>query len=428
MLWSTSAAVYFTIILCLIRFAKGNELHYKIVKCCQDDHGGAKNSKYWLLFKDTHREIPDKETVSALDFNPDNVAVIAFSELNTKTLRTPPVPLIKNDRSNPDAIMALELAKIRSIVPKSLPYEFNMVCDGCKNPAVLKWHGQLISISEYVRIRGDVLHIFWVNSTTEPLKQSDLFGISTQPNDNVAGITIPGTDARILVNHKNNNLIIAYFPRFRMPLRVGYAELTVTSSGQIGWTNMYDAIIPHEQDFPKEKNWAPFYHNDSLLFVQTVNPFHVNSVAETEVDGKKYLQATTVSKEPAEIHWAYGQLRGGTNPVRLHDRYIAFFHSIGNLGSGYKTYFFGAYSFSLHPPFKILSYSPVPIVDDLMYTGPWYNYRGILYDYAAYPMALYLEKKGVLHLSFGHNDIRGYVCRINVQDLLDSMVPVGPLS
>jgi hypothetical protein len=399
--------------------------HYKVVKCCEGGTG-ENNGKMWLLFKNTYREIPDKETVASLGFDPENIPTIQASELTTKQLRTPPVALIKNDKSNPDAVMALEMAKIRAIVPKDLVYDFTVVCDGCKNPAVLKWNHQLIAVSEYVRIRGDVLHFFWVNSSSAPIRDPNLYGITMQPNDAVAGITIPGTDARILVDHKTNNLIVAYYPRFRQPLRVGYAELSIVNN-KATWTNMYDAIIPHEQDFPKEKNWAPFFYNDSLLFVQTMNPFHVNSVAETDVDGKKYLQATTISKEPADIQWAYGQLRGGTNPIKLHDRYIAFFHSIGDLGSSYKTYFFGAYSFSLHPPFKLLSYSPVPIIHDIMYTGPWYNYRGIRYDYAAYPMALFLEKKGVLHLSYGHNDIRGYVCRINVDELLESMVPVGSL-
>lgn len=230
---------------------------------------------------------------------------------------------------------------------------------------------------------------------------------------------------------------------------------------------MYDSILPDQSEFPKgriiisllnliclvvygslqnsEKNWAPFFvpnidnnssnghghvrgaHralNETLLFVQTINPLHIVRVRRHDKNPRD-LQAITVSSVHSDIYWAYGQLRSGSNPIRLQDRYLGFFHSIADLGSGYKTYFFGAYSFSLNPPFRMLSYSAVPIADERLYTGPWFNYRGIKYDYAAYPMTLMLDKnKKTLHLSLGHNDVRGYICKLNVDDLLESMVPV----
>lgn len=230
---------------------------------------------------------------------------------------------------------------------------------------------------------------------------------------------------------------------------------------------MYDSIVPDQSEFPKgrifnsffcdlvmcsfdasinysEKNWAPFFvpnldiaskghehhhgahnaANQTLLFVQTINPLRIVRVRSHDKNPRD-LQAITVSSIFSDIKWGFGQMRSGSNPVRLHDRHLAFFHSIGDLGSGFKTYFFGAYSFSLNPPFRLLSHSAVPITDDHLYTGSWYSYRGIRYDYVAYPMSLVLGKdRKTLHLSLGHNDVRGFICKINLEDLLESMVPV----
>jgi hypothetical protein len=98
-----------------------------------------------------------------------------------------------------------------------------------------------------------------------------------------------------------------------------------------------------------------------------------------------------------------------------------------SFGEGFrrKTYFFGAYAFSLHPPFRIIAISAVPIVDEFLYTGPWYTNLGSnSYTYAPYPVSLMIEKKGVLLMSIGMNDDKGYLCHMRIRDLLESMAPV----
>lgn len=66
-----------------------------------------------------------------------------------------------------------------------------------------------------------------MNVSHSPLVNTNLFGISTQPSDKVGGSTIPGTDARIAIHPDTGNLIVAHYPRFKLPLCLGYAELAV---------------------------------------------------------------------------------------------------------------------------------------------------------------------------------------------------------
>jgi len=89
--------------------------------------------------------------------------------------------------------------------------------------------------------------------------------------------------------------------------------------------------------------------------------------------------AGSVSLQPKlPVQWEYGEIRGGTNAVFLEGRgeYLGMFHSMGNLAMESKsTYFFGAFTFSADPPFRLLRLSHMPILDkdsksnNLLYDG-----------------------------------------------------------
>ena len=121
--------------------------------------------------------------------------------------------------------------------------------------------------------------------------------------------------------------------------------------------------------------------------------------------------------------WEWGDLRGGTNAVLLGDVYVAMFHTRPKMhNSDLITYFFGAYAFSRHPPFRLVAVSNVPIVDERFYNGPWVNRR---FCYAPYPTGLWLENEGaVVKMTMGFNDREGYVLTFDAQVLLESLVPV----
>jgi len=130
--------------------------------------------------------------------------------------------------------------------------------------------------------------------------------------------------------------------------------------------------------------------------------------------------------EMSDYYWPYGDVRGGTNAVFLPDKgvYLAFLHSAGHIpGLFMKTYVMGAYTFSAEPPFRVLSMSPYPIMPHRFYDGPWHPIKNRQIDYCIFPMSLMVEKDDVL-LSFGYQDQRGYLAKIKLQKLLDTLVPV----
>lgn len=429
---------------------------YDVVQCCSNQEDTPR--KLYLLFKNTSREVPDEETAKSLGFEAPNIKAITTDELQSRRIIHPAVEHIPYTRRNPDEIMAMELARIRALTPRPLMHNLTRICQGCKNPAVLKWHGQLFALSEVSSIQPVTLQMFWANSSAFPVLNDNLFGFSSNPQRNVGGLNFTGIDPRICIHPVTGNVIVVYSRQVatqrNAKVNVFYTELSILNSGKLAKVVLpqYHSreIVPDDSYANQEKNWAPFFthhhmystshrtdvphvhhqnntqHNEiggnGLLFVQSVQPLHIVSVKENRETSQ--LFATTISKEYFEIHWNYGSLRSGTNPVRLHDRYIAFFHSVADVGSGKKTYFYGAYAFTLHPPYKVIAYSPLPIALDSLYTGPWMNFVRTVFDYVLYPVALFLEDKNVLHLSLGHNDAVGFVCQLRVDELLESMLPV----
>jgi predicted GH43/DUF377 family glycosyl hydrolase len=87
-----------------------------------------------------------------------------------------------------------------------------------------------------------------------------------------------------------------------------------------------------------EKNWTWFWHENSWHFVYSFQP-HVVVRVNTPYDLLQF--STKMAKHP----WIYGEVRGGTPPVRVGDEYISFFHSSLPWRGRQKRYYMGAYAF-----------------------------------------------------------------------------------
>lgn len=97
-----------------------------------------------------------------------------------------------------------------------------------------------------------------------------------------------------------------------------------------------------------QKNWQFFSHEKELHFVYWYQPFQV-------VKGKEVF-----THEKPAMAWPYGELRGGTPPVRIDDLYFTFFHS--RIESGRAKYFMGAMAFEAKAPFKPVKMTPSPLL------------------------------------------------------------------
>lgn len=132
-------------------------------------------------------------------------------------------------------------------------------------------------------------------------------------------------------------------------------------------------------------------------------------------------------------YWDYGEMRGGTQAVKIDDNtFLTFFHSSRHppeTGYVLKTYVMGAYTFDSKPPFAIKTISTHPIVHDSMYTGPWSNLPESYYhmDYIIFPMG-FLIKGDVIYLFYGKQDKEGWVAKINLPKLLASLKPVTSMA
>jgi predicted GH43/DUF377 family glycosyl hydrolase len=123
--------------------------------------------------------------------------------------------------------------------------------------------------------------------------------------------------------------------------------------------------------------------------------------------------------------YRFGDLRGGTNAIELDDYYLSFFHSYTQLPrNAVRTYFMGAYTFTKQKPFRLLSVSPQPIVEDWLYSGSWDPIWKRV-DYAIFPMSLILlPDNATLLLSFGRQDTQGFYAHISLSKLLETFEQV----
>ena len=96
-----------------------------------------------------------------------------------------------------------------------------------------------------------------------------------------------------------------------------------------------------------EKNWQFFEHDQVLRVVYYPNPHTVGWKAGQEM--------RMPAADGARLLWAWGEVRGGTPPVRVGDEYFSFFHS-----SLHCHYVAGFYAFEAKPPFRVTRWPKEP--------------------------------------------------------------------
>lgn len=105
-----------------------------------------------------------------------------------------------------------------------------------------------------------------------------------------------------------------------------------------------------------EKNWTWFVHDNAWHFVYQSHPHHLvvryGQGAEKEWRGK--LNTPDV--------WKWGDMRGGSCPVRVGKEYFCFTHSSLPSRTNRRTYFAAAYAFEAEPPFEITRMTTEPLL------------------------------------------------------------------
>ena len=141
-----------------------------------------------------------------------------------------------------------------------------------------------------------------------------------------------------------------------------------------GFKNGVDPSFEGHVNFPEkmencEKNWIWFVRNGKPHCVYLLNPSVVFSV------DSQWRQDAIWRSDPVNLPWAFGNPRGGTNPVLVGNEYVTFFHSHRPWGETRRRYFMGALAFSAEPPFRLTRITSRPILcgsehDHRAYGGP----------------------------------------------------------
>lgn len=146
-----------------------------------------------------------------------------------------------------------------------------------------------------------------------------------------------------------------------------------------------DAIPPETGG--SEKNWVWFNHEGNWHFVYSFSP-HV--VARSVLE--------TFSTTQPSLTWKYGEIRGGTPPVRTGEEYVTFFHSSLPWKKTQKRYYMGAYAFEAKPPFRVTRVTTKPLL-----SGSEHESRIVGGPLTIFPCGNVFEN-GVHMVSFGVND------------------------
>ncbi|MEO8259741.1 MAG: hypothetical protein ABI868_20515 [Acidobacteriota bacterium] len=135
-------------------------------------------------------------------------------------------------------------------------------------------------------------------------------------------------------------------------------------------------VLPGRQTI--EKNWMLFEHDADMYAVYGIAP-HIVLRLDLGVPGQtgpiECRRVHQVTWDASAYADRYGELRGGTPPIRHDNVFYTFFHStypiqqwralvrrLGGDATARRTYVAGFYGFKAAPPFTPIIYTPAPVV------------------------------------------------------------------
>jgi predicted GH43/DUF377 family glycosyl hydrolase len=400
---------------------------FRVVRLSNDSNA------IFLVVNNQVKPVPDIESVATLGVDINSIESVPHDFIQGLYSLDVSIPSLKYADKSMDDIMRVEILKSHALNGK-LMRETTYAGDYL-NPCIMKWQDRLLLatglswgvVGKHRKAATNTINIRWLNHSAFPFATEEPYlGIHNEVEEFPSMVL--GQDPRIVVLENPDHFEIYYTNQFEKIARMGMAEIMVNRTTQnITVIRNYHTIHPTYDWRSPQKNWSPFVFGQEVLLIQSVNPFQVVKTMASKDDPEHRMLAYKESaSEAVEVHWPYGELRGGTNAVYLPQKnvYLAILHSAGHAPGNYlKTYVMGAYTFSASPPFKLLSISPYPIMPEQFYTGAWYPIKNRQIDYCLFPLSLFLEGEA-MYVGAGYQDNSGYLLRFDLQEVLNSLVPV----
>jgi len=398
------------------------------------------NSKgeYFLLSNGVARQVDNDTAANHFGLNTSSVSTIDQNIFRQFHRGTPIAP-IKNTDFSPDGNHRVALERIDA-AQERLIRKVDHIVSGMKNPSFNIWAGKQL-LSGVRVVDGNLKITFsWANVTLYPQDFVRLKGIES--------ISLTGLDQRVIVVNDTLAFVLYCVCPESSGCRNGWYQMAYAEL-RIDQLNQQLILLPERQlvfhssldygfalgrnsklEIPVEKNWCPFLFNNSVLFIERINPLRVMTIHDgvfSDINSTSSVVVRLVSSSswlPLD-DWEFGEMRGGTNAIYLpdFDVFAAVFHTRPKMhGSNLVTYFIGGYTFTAKPPFHLVSISNMPIVDDWMYNGPWLNKKAA---YVPFPTTLWLEGNNDLKIVMGFNDHDGYILTLDLKEFMRSQVSVS---
>ena len=164
-----------------------------------------------------------------------------------------------------------------------------------------------------------------------------------------------------------------------------------------------------------EKNWTFFEDSGKLMCI-----YDLPSMTVFEMNGSKWKEVSKANP----VSWKYGEIRGGSTPIKTGDKFLCFFHSrlpiLNGRYHGYQ-YHMGALEFEAKFPYKITSISSRPIIsgEHISESIPRLSNK----IFVVFPCGAIRETDGY-KVSFGYNDLECRYVTVSDELLNDIMKPV----
>eukprot|EP01031_Cornospumella_fuschlensis_P028870 gene28870-34844_t len=424
----------------------------RLVKLEKSDQNGTSYYLWKVQYNSIHM-FPDLKTLDYYGFNltsESDILVIPPSAPHTRDMNwTMGDPIQKITLPPVDVDMILEnmLQRIRDLYPQPFWRGYSAMSQ-LFNPSLTKWkdkyiiayrHGRDVEFSwvHYEEYPGDYNFSFtpdW-NDNTYALNNNN--GRHSWNNSQFCPDRIREDPRLIVVNH-GQDLVVTFARWSSLATKPDVALVSIrvnNDTQQLEFDQTVTMRKEGRQNNRKEwsqMNWTPLLYRNQLYYLYSMNPHMVLYHNETETDestcrvGKfRFLPGVDNEANVIELPWSkeYGHfIRGGSPAMLVRGLYLAFFHTSTLHWGRTQIYFMGAVTFCPHPPFKLHSMSPHPILRDEFYHGPWRH--GTL-SYRMYPTGSVLDDKGEhVFVSFGYQDRKSYVAKFNLKELLGTLVVV----